>query len=124
MRTNLRIKLKRKLKAKEKRKKFNTVNLQQRTFKTQFSLTLRNKYGVLQDYKELEDIVEKKWRKVEKEFNETAKEVLGYKKGQEPWTSKESWELVEERGRLKVEQAKSNKIKQHLRPNIGTRIKK
>ena len=97
VRTKIRIKLKRKQKAKENRKKFNTVKLQQRTVKTQFSLTLRNRYDVLQDYEELEDIVERKWHKVEKAFNETAKEVLGYKKkGQKPWISKESWELVED----------------------------
>ena len=81
---------------------------------------------MLQDYEELEDIVEKKWHKVEKAFNETAKEVLGYKKkGQKPWISKESWELVEERGRLKgnVEQAKSNRIKQHLRAEYRNKDK-
>ena len=77
MRIKIRNKLKRKQTAKENRKKFNTVKLQQRTFKTQFSLTLRNKYDVLQDFRELEDIVEKKWQKVEKAFNEMAKEVLG-----------------------------------------------
>ena len=65
VRTKIRIKLKRKQKATENRKKFNTVKLQQRICKTQFSLTLKNKYmyDVLQHY---EEIVEKKWQKVEK----------------------------------------------------------
>ena len=42
--------------------------------------------------------------------------ALGYKKkGQKPWINKESWELVEERKRLKnnTEQTKSERIKQN-----------
>jgi hypothetical protein len=126
VRTKIKLKLKRKQKTKENRKKFDTVKLQQPAFKTKFSLTLRNKFDVLQDYEELEDTVERKWENVEKAFNETAKEVLGYKKrGQKPWISKESWELVEERGRLKgnVEQAKSDRIKQNFRTQYRNKDK-
>ena len=67
--------------------------------------------------------MERKWQDFGKAYNETAKEVLGYKqRGQKHCISKESWELVEERRRLKsnLEQAKSNRIKQ----NTGIRIKK
>ena len=41
---------------------------------------------------------------------------MGYKKkGQKPWISKESWELVEERKQLKnnIEQTNSDRIKQN-----------
>ncbi|KAI0229379.1 hypothetical protein LSAT2_020211, partial [Lamellibrachia satsuma] len=60
--------------------------------------------------------VEKQWQDFEDAYKETAQEVLGYKKkGQKPWISKESWELVEERKRLKnnIEQTKSDRIKQN-----------
>ena len=56
-----------------------------RTFKTQFSLTLRNKYDVLQDYEELEDIIEKKWRKHSMKRQKSTREM-----GLKPWISKES----------------------------------
>ena len=43
------------------------------------------------------------------------KKYWGTKKGQQTWISNESWELVEERRRLKknIEQTKSDKIKQN-----------
>ena len=78
---------------------------------------MRNKYDILQDYDETdEEEVEKQWQDFEVAYNETAQEVLGYKKkGQIPWFSKESWEVVEERKQLKntIEQTKSDRIKQN-----------
>ena len=78
---------------------------------------MRNKYDILQDYdKTDEEEVEKQWQDFEAACKETAQEVLGYKKkGQKPWISKESWELVEERKRMKnnIEQTKSDRIKQN-----------
>ena len=74
---------------------------------------MRNKYDILKDYDETDDEeVEKQWQ----DFEDAYKEVLGYKKkGQKPWISKGSWELVEERKRLKnnIEQTKSDRIKQN-----------
>ena len=39
---------------------------------------------------------------LEDAYKETAQKVLGYKKkGQKPWIGEESWNLVEERRKLK-----------------------
>ena len=57
-------------------------------------------------------------------YKETAQKVLGYKnKGQKPWIGKESWNLVEERRKLKsnCEQAKSNRTFKMI---TGTRTRK
>ncbi len=80
MHTKIKLKLNRKQKPKENRKKFNTTKLQQPAIKHKFSLTLKNNFDVLHDHEELEDTVERKWQRVEKVFNETAREVLGFKK--------------------------------------------
>ena len=51
---------------------------------------------------------------------------IGYKeKGQKPWIGKESWNLVEERRKLKsnCEQAKSNIIKQNLQEDYRNKDK-
>ena len=99
------------------RKKFYIIKLKQPAIKTQFSQKLHNKYDVLQDYNEIdEEVVEKQCQDFEAAYKETAQEVLEYKKkGQKPWISKESWELVEERKHLKnnIEQTKSDRIKQN-----------
>ena len=121
VRSKIKLKLKRKLKRKQKnkaiRKKFDIIMLQQPAIKAQFSLKLCNKYDILQDYDETDDKeVEKQWQDFEDAYKDTTQEVLGYKKkGQKPWLSKESWELVEERKRLKnnIEQTKSDRIKQN-----------
>ena len=126
VRTKIKLKLKRKQKAKEHRMKFDTMKLQEPAIKTQFQLKLRNKYDVLQDYDEVEDVVESKWQDFEDAYKETAKDVLGYrKKGQKPWISKKSWELVEGRKRLKnnIEQAKSDRIKQKVKDDYRNKDK-
>ena len=77
---------------------------------------MRNKYDILQDYYETDEVVEKQWQDFEAAYKETAQEVLGYnKKGQKPWINKESWELVKESTRLNnnIEQTKYDRIKQN-----------
>ena len=60
------IKLKLKRKQKAIRKKFYIIKLQQPAIKAQFSLKLRNKYDILQDYDETNDEeVEKQWQDFE-----------------------------------------------------------
>ena len=117
VRSKIKLKLKRKQKNKAIRKKFDIIKLQQPAIKAQFSLKLRNKYDILQDYDETDDEeVEKQWQDFEDAYKETAQKILGYKKkGHKPWISNESWELVEERKRLKnnIEQTKSDRIKQN-----------
>ena len=64
------------------RKKLDIIKLQQPAIKTLFSLKLRNKYDILQDYDETdEEVVEKQWQDFEAAYKETAQEVLGNKKG-------------------------------------------
>ena len=118
VRIKIKMKLKRKQQTKANRRKFDTIKLQQPSIRLQFSIKLKNRFDVLQGYEELEDNAEKKWQEFENAYKETAKETLGYKqKGQKPWISKKSWELVEERRKQKnaVEQTKSDRIKQNLK---------
>ena len=66
VRSKIKLKLKRKQKKKTIRKKFDIIKLQQPAIKAQFSLKLRNKYDILQDYDETDDDeVEKQWQKFE-----------------------------------------------------------
>ena len=126
VRSKIKLKLKRKQKNKAVRKKFNIIKFQQPAIKA-LSLKLRNTYDILQNYDETdEEEVEKLWQDLEDAYKETAQEVLGYKrKGQKPWISKESWELVAERKRLKknIEQTKSNRIKQNYMGNYRCKDK-
>ena len=118
VRTKIQLKLKRKQQTKANRRKFDTIKLQQPAIRLQFSIKLKNRFDVLQEYEELEDNTGKKWQEFENAYKETAKETLGYKqKGQKSWISKKSWELVEERKNLKnvIEQTKSDRIKQNLK---------
>ncbi|XP_072018662.1 uncharacterized protein [Amphiura filiformis] len=116
--TKLKIKLKRKQQPKVTRRKCDTTKLQQTTIRSKFKIELKNRFDVLQDYEDVEESVEKKWQNFENAYKETAQKVLGYKKkGQKPWISKESWDVVEERIKLKrdIEQTKSSRIKQNLK---------
>ena len=81
VRSKIKLKLKRKQKNKAIRKKFDIMKLQQPAIKAQFSLKLRNKYDILQDYDETDDEeIEKQWQDFEAAYKETAQEVLGCKK--------------------------------------------
>ena len=84
--SKIKLKLKRKQKNKAIRMKFNIIKLQQPAIIAQFSLKLRNKYDILQNYDETDDEeVEKQWQDFEDAYKETAQEVLVYKKkGQKP----------------------------------------
>jgi len=114
VRPKIKLKLKRKQKNKAIRKKFDIIKLQQPAIKAQFSLKLRNKYDILQDYDETdEEVVKKHWQNFEAAAQEVG--LLGYKKkGQNPWISKES-ELAEEKKLLKnnIKQTMSDRIKQN-----------
>ena len=95
------------------KRKFDTTKLHQPSVRAKFTIELKNRYYVLQDYEDGENCVEEKWQKFEDANIETSKKILGYKKkGSKPWISKESWELVEERKKLKssIEQPKSERI--------------
>ena len=103
VRTKIKIKLKRKMThSNNSRRKFDTTKLQLPSVRAKFSIELRNRFDVLQDLGEEEACVENQWQAFETAYKETAKEVLGYKgKGQKPWISRNSWDLVEERRLLK-----------------------
>ena len=73
VRSKIKLKLKRKQKNKAIRKKFDIIKLHQPAIKAQFSLKLRNKYDILQDYDETGDEeVEKQWQDFEDADKETA----------------------------------------------------
>ncbi len=79
VRTRVRIKLKRGQTNNTNQKKYDFAKIQQPATKAQFTLKLKNRFDALQDYEDLEENVEEEWHGFEKEFNGTAKEVIGLK---------------------------------------------
>ena len=64
------------------------------------------------------DDVEKSWKRLTEAHNETAKAVLGTRKGQNKlWISASSWKAIEDRKKIQdqVNCVKSNRIKGRLR---------
>ena len=58
----------------ETKEKSDIFNLQQPAIKTQFSLKLRNKYDILQDYDETdEEVVEKQWQDFEDAYKNSSR---------------------------------------------------
>ena len=108
------------------RKKFDTTKLHKPSIKTEFTIELRNRFEALQEYDD-EERVEEKWQQSEDAYKETVKSVLGYKKkGQKPWISKESWDLVEERKKLKgnIERQSQAESKKTLKKNTVPKTRK
>ena len=125
VKTKLRLKLKRhRIKKTPNRKRFNTVKLQELETRNQFSLTLRNKFDLLQVLKDDEETAEHIWQGVQRAYTETAKDVLGYSDDiQKPWMSKNSWKFIVERKAVKkrIDGAKSQRIKEKLRENYRSK---
>ena len=116
--TLLRLKLKRTPKAKDDngRIRFDTDKLKQEVFRSRFAVTVRNKFEILEDeVMEGEyDEIEEECHRIEKCYNEAAKEVLGKKKRKKkPWISEQSRALIEQRNNLqkKIVGTRSERIK-------------
>ena len=92
--------------------------------RNQFSLTLRNKFDLLQVLDDNDENVERIWQGVQRAYTETAKDVLGFSDNiQKPWMSNSSWKLIDERKAIKkqIDKAKSQRIKEKLRQNYRSK---
>ena len=70
VRTNIKLKLKSKQQTKANRRKLDTTELKLPDIKTCFTIK-RNRYDVLQDYAESENLVERKLPKIEDAYKES-----------------------------------------------------
>ena len=125
IRTQVKLKLKRQTNKSNSRMKYDVNKLQNQETKKQFSLELKNRFAVLEALPGEPDL-EQKWDNFNKAINQTAKNVLGTKKkNQKPWISGKSWKKVEERKqiKLKMENARSTRIKQQLQSSYKTKDK-
>ena len=112
VRSKIKLKLKRKQKNKVIRKKFDIIKLQQPAIKAQFSVKLRNKYYILQDYDETDNKeVEKQWQDFEGAYKETAQEVLGYKKERAKTMDQQGVVGVSRREKITEEQQRADKVR-------------
>ena len=71
----------------------------------------------LQETREVTDDVDKEWEHRRKAYVESAKEVLGFRKGRsKPWISQETWILIDERkGVKKIDSTRSERLKTRLK---------
>ena len=79
-------------------KRFNTTKLRTPEILQQFKIELRNRYQVLQLLKG----GNKKWNRIIDLYQDTAKEVIGYRKSNlKEWLSQDTWERIKERRLIK-----------------------
>ena len=70
---------------------------------------------------EVDSNIEQCWKSIKETFNETAKNVLGFKKRKsKSWISAKSWEKIEERRKLKmkVNETKSDRLRSRITGRI------
>ena len=130
------LKLAKTLRTSSKRQHYNLQNLKCSDVRQKFSLELRNRFFCLRDNEETESnetpvespitTIEHQWKNIKNNFNQTAKDVLGLRKGKsKPWITNETWLLIEERKILKkkVDDAKSARIKNQKRVEYTKKAK-
>ena len=105
----------------------------------EFVLELRNRFSCLKIEEtedneeeetdrrtEVDGNIEQCWKSVKEIFNETAKNVLGFKKRKsKSWISAKSWEKIEERRKLKmkVNEIKSDGLRSRLQAEYQSKDK-
>lgn len=122
VKTCIKLKLKTKPRQEQRKPKYDTDKLEDDNVKKQFCLELNNRYKALEveygsDDEEIEDI-EILNNNLETAFNETAKEILGYRKNKsKPWISQESWALIAERKQInnRIINTRSERTRENLR---------
>ena len=85
-----------------------------------FTIELKNRFSCLEETMDDSEPVnstrvEKRWKSFKDTYDETAKKVLGYRRGaNKPWISNDSWDRIDERREVKkkVEDAKSQRLKE------------
>ncbi len=104
-------------------RKYDVSKLKDLEVVSEFKLQLRNRFTALQDDHENEtadgpELIESKWTQFKTVYQETAESVIGYKKNtSKPWLSKETWDKIEDRKKLKskILNATTIEIEQELR---------
>nr|KAG5689204.1 hypothetical protein BaRGS_014860 [Batillaria attramentaria] len=87
-----------------RRQKYNVSLLKDTQTREKYSLTLRNKFQVLQELHEEVADLETRWHKVKETLKTTCQEVVGPKKHQQKeWISAETLRLTQERKQKKAE---------------------
>ena len=107
--------------AKSIRERYDTAKLRDENTRKAFSITLKNRYQILEEegteQAEGEDI-ERDFKVMEKAYTEVAETVLGRpRKKKKPWISDLSWTLIEEREEInkKILATRSERVKKQLR---------
>ena len=97
------------------RQRYNYQKLKQKDVKQKFSIELKNRFSCLQV--EADNGLEQQWKSFRDSYTETAKKVLGVKRGSsKPWISDDSWSRIDERKEVKKKMldAKSTRIKERM----------
>ena len=128
--TTIRLRLKRKPKEKKSaRVKYDTAKLRNENILKTFTISLRNRYQVLEEEEQggVEDEeVERDFRVMEKAYIEVAEAVLGRpRKRRKPWISEETWSLVEQRNSINktILGTHSERIKKRLKEKYAEKNK-
>ncbi|KAK7090431.1 hypothetical protein V1264_010229 [Littorina saxatilis] len=101
---SLKLKLKRnQTDASDRRVKYNIRLLKDPKTKEQFSLTLKNRFEVLQELLEEEDSVSNRWQKVKETLRSSCQQVVGPNKPQQKeWITPETLTKIQDRQRKKA----------------------
>lgn len=87
----------------EQGRRFNIIKLKDPQTKKAFVLSLKNRFPILTEFAETEEIdVEETWKDIKSTFCKAAEEVIGYtNKKRKEWISDKTWKTIEERRILK-----------------------
>ena len=137
--TETKLKLSRVKKTNTTSRKYEISKLNSTDVQKEFVLELRNRFSCLKIEEtedneeeetdrrtEVDSNIEQCWKSVKKTFNETAKNVLGFKKRKsKSWISAKSWEKIEERRKLKmkVNETKSDRLRSRLQTEYQSKGK-
>ena len=137
--TETKLKLSRVKKTNTTSRKYEISKLNSTDVQKEFVLELRNRFSCLKIEEtedneeeetdrrtEVDSNIEQCWKTVKETFNETAKNVLGFKKRKSKnWISAKSWEKIEERRKLKmkVNETKSDRLRSRLQAEYQSKDK-
>ncbi len=85
-------------------KKYDIAKLKDPEVANEFKLQLRNRFSVLENEGNVDEpsIVESKWKQLKTAYQETAENVVGFKKSNvKPWISNATWEKIDSRKKTK-----------------------
>ncbi|XP_056022145.1 uncharacterized protein LOC130055022 [Ostrea edulis] len=109
--------------------RFETCKLKVPEVRQQFEIELRNRVNALSEDNTIgpnPNDIEESWNNIKTAYNDTAMNVLGYRKRKnQEWISQGSWKKVEERRVLKgkVESVRSERLRARLKEQYGDKDK-